>query len=325
MGFGLHVFGVEIGGTKLQLFSGHPDGTIRRRVRFAVDRGAGGPGICRQIEQGLDELRGDAGARPAALGVGFGGPVDWQRGVICTSHQIAGWENFPLNQWLSECLARRYEGGNRIPVVVENDANTGALGEALCGAGRGSSPVFYVTLGSGVGGGLAVDGRIYHGAPPGEAEFGHLRLDHAGTIVESRCSGWAIDRRIREYAEREPNSELCKLVKTNGGKGGEARLLTAALRGGDAGAAAILRELSADLALALSHVIHLIHPATIVLGGGLSLMGQPLLEPLVEKLPGYVMKGFWPVPAVKLAGLGEDAVPTGALLLAGRAAMERRA
>ena len=85
-----------------------------------------------------------------------------------------------------------------------------------------------------------------------------------------------------------------------------------------------MRELSADLALALSHVIHLLHPATIVLGGGLSLMGKPLLEPVVEKLPGYVMKGFRPLPAVRLAGLGEDAVPTGALLLAGQAAVERR-
>ena len=214
----LIVFGIEIGGTKLQIFSGHADGTIRQRVRFAVDRAAGGPGICRQIEQGLDSLREDSAERPAALGVGFGGPVDWQRGVICTSHQIAGWENFPLRQWLSDCLARRYEAGNRIPVVVENDANAGALGEAArAGRAVGSSRVFSVPLGSGGGGGLAVAGRFYHGAPPGEAEFGHLRLDHSGTIVESRCSGWAIDRRIREVAAREPGSELAKLVKAGGG------------------------------------------------------------------------------------------------------------
>ena len=68
-----------------------------------------------------------------------------------------------------------------------------ALGEAMRGAGVGFNPVFYVTLGSGVGGGLVVDGRIYHGAKPGEAEIGHVRLDRNGTIVEARCSGWAVD------------------------------------------------------------------------------------------------------------------------------------
>ena len=84
----------------------------------------------------------------------------------------------------------------RRPVAVDNDANVAALGEATRGAGVGSDPVFYATLGSGAGGGLISRGDIYHGAPPGEAEFGHLRLDR-DTTVESRCSGWAVDDRIR--------------------------------------------------------------------------------------------------------------------------------
>jgi glucokinase len=85
-----------------------------------------------------------------------------------------------------------------VPVQVDNDANTAALAEGVRGAGKHSNPVFYVTLGSGVGGGLAVNGAIFHGAIPGEAEIGHVRLDKSGTIVEKRCSGWAVDRRIRE-------------------------------------------------------------------------------------------------------------------------------
>src|SRR5437867_2964353 len=88
-------------------------------------------------------------------------------------------------------------GGTKIQVTVDNDANIGALGEAVRGAGVGKNPVFYVTLGSGVGGGLVVDGSIYHGATPGEAEIGHVRLDRTGLRVEERCSGWAVDEKIR--------------------------------------------------------------------------------------------------------------------------------
>ena len=86
---------------------------------------------------------------------------------------------------------------------MENDANTAALAEARLGAGKGHNPVFYVTLGSGVGGGLVVEGHIYHGRTPGESEIGHLRLSPGGPIVESVCSGWAVDRRLRALARSE--------------------------------------------------------------------------------------------------------------------------
>src|SRR5687768_17454552 len=116
--------GIEIGGTKLQPVAGDPSARVLRRFRDDVDRAKGGGGICRQTEAGLAELGGKSGARIAGIGVGFGGPVDWRTGRICRSHQIAGWEGFPLRDWLAE-----RSGG--APVAVENDANVAALGEAL--------------------------------------------------------------------------------------------------------------------------------------------------------------------------------------------------
>ncbi|NDA67097.1 MAG: ROK family protein [Verrucomicrobia bacterium] len=187
--------GIEIGGTKLQLVAGDADARITARQRFTVDRARGGAGIREQIKGALPKLM--ELAQPAAVGVGFGGPVDSATGQICCSHQIEGWSEFPLGKWLC--------GLTGLPVALDNDANTAALGEALRGAGVGRNPVFYVTLGSGVGGGLVVDGRIYHGAKPGEAEIGHVRLDKSGVIVEQRCSGWAVDRKIRAACQREPN------------------------------------------------------------------------------------------------------------------------
>jgi glucokinase len=199
-------------------------------------------------------------------------------------------------------------------VAVDNDANTAALGEALSGAGRGYSPVFYVTMGSGVGGGLVVNGSIYHGAKPGEAEIGHLRLDREGTIVESRCSGWAVDQRIRSARAANPQSLLCKLIGEQAG--GEARYLAAAVTAKDTLAIKILNETAEDIAFALSHVGHLFHPEVMVLGGGLSLVGEPLRAAVAEALPRFLMEAFHPAPTVALAGLGEDVVPTGALWLA---------
>jgi glucokinase len=303
--------GIEIGGTKLQIVAGTGPTAISRRWRGIVRPELGGPEIQRQVLAGLGEIGvADSIQAPRAVGVGFGGPVDCRTGTICRSHQIDGWENFELAEWL--------RGTINAPVIVENDANTGSLGEACYGSGAGFDPVFYVTLGSGVGGGLVVGGDIYHGAPPGEAEFGHLRVGREGATVESRCSGWSIDARIRDAVTAGSNGFLAAAVTRQPSRGGEARHLGTALAAEDPLARRMLDELSVDLALALSHVVHLLHPAAIVLGGGLSLIGEPLRSAVAAALPGFVMEAFHPVPAVRLAMLGEDAVPAGALELARR-------
>jgi len=302
----VNLLGVEIGGTKLQLVAGNERGEIHDRRRFIVDRARGGEGIRAQLASALPELV--AAHRPTALGVGFGGPVDWRSGRICCSHQIAGWHDFELGEWL--------RGQTGLPVFVDNDANVAALGEARHGAGRGCDPVFWINMGSGVGGGLVVGGRLYHGARPGEAEIGHVRLDKSGTLVEERCSGWAVDRRIRERLGGQSDGALARLVAAQGRPGGEARHLVPALALGDPLARQILEETADDLAFALSHAVQLFHPEVIVVGGGLSLVGEPLRSALAAALPLYVMDSFQPGPRVTLAGLGEDSVPVGALALA---------
>ncbi len=302
------VLGLEIGGTKLQLVVGAADGEIASCERFQIAPGAGGEGIRRQIKSALPDLL--RGAHPIAIGVGFGGPVDFETGAICCSHQIEGWSDFPIGDWLRDLTG--------LPVAVENDANTAALAEATVGAGQGSNPMCWVNMGSGVGGGLVVNGSIYHGARPGEAEVGHLWLDKSGATVESRCSGWAVDARIRALRETDPDSALCRL--TGDSNGGEARHLPAALEQNDEAARRILRETADDLAFGLSHAVQLFHPEAIVMGGGLSLIGEPLRAAVAEALPKYTMAAFAPGPDVRLAALGEDAVTVGALLLAAQAA-----
>jgi glucokinase len=296
--------GIEIGGSKLQLVAGDESGRVQARARFSVDPAQGAEALRGHIEGGLRALM--QGRQPLAIGVGFGGPVDWRTGRICCSHHVEGWSEFPLGEWLDSLSG--------LPVYVDNDANVGALGEAVHGAGKGCNPVFYVTLGSGVGGGLVVDGEIYHGATPGEAEIGHVRLDKAENTVESRCAGWAVDRKIRELISRKPESLLSRLA--GAAASGQARFLGPALQQSDPDAQHILQETMEDLAFGLSHVTHLFHPEILVVGGGLSLLGEALRRELAAALPQFLMAAFAPGPKVALAALGEDAVPVGALALA---------
>jgi glucokinase len=297
--------GIEIGGSKLQLVAGEPS-TIHERRKLVVDVSRGAVGIREQIEMVLPELI--TKWKPRAIAVGFGGPVDRSTGRISRSHQIEGWSDFPLRSWLADIASRV----TSLPVFVDNDANMGALGEATVGAGKNFDPVFYVTLGSGVGGGLVVGGEVYHGASPGESEIGHLRLERDGTIVEERCSGWAVDRKIRERLPK--SATLRSLVGEK--PGAEARHLARAIELNDAVAAAILNETAEDLAFALSHVVHLFHPSVVVLGGGLSLVGEPLRAAVADALPRFIMTVFGRGPEIRLAALGEDAVPMGCLVAA---------
>ncbi len=296
--------GIEIGGTKLQIVVGDAQARILERHRFSVDRAGAAAGIRRHIETALARII--PATAPIAIGVGYGGPIDWRTGKVCCSHHIEGWSDFELGQWLG--------GLGHVPVFADNDANVAALGEAFHGAGRGHNPVFYVTLGSGVGGGVIVDGGIYHGATPGEVEIGHLRLDRSGTILESRCSGWSVDARIRALQSSEPQSLLTRLSREQ--PGNEARHLGEALRQNDSIAQRLLREIAEDLAFGLSHVTQLFHPQVLILGGGLSNLGEPLRAAVAQALPQWTMKAFTPGPKILLAGLGEDVVPVGALQLA---------
>jgi len=297
--------GIEIGGTKLQIVIGSADGEITERHRFNVDQSRAAEGIREQIAGALPNLAAKSGA--AAIGIGFGGPTNWRTGDIVLSHHIAGWSGFPIGSWAAAMTSG-------LPTFVDNDANVACLGESQRGAGRDHGAVFYVTLGSGVGGGFTQSGHILHGGGATETEIGHLRLDRDGTIVESRCSGWAVDQRIRELITENPVGELAKLVSTS--PSAPAIHLATAFTAGDPSAQRIITEVGHDLGFALSHVTQLLSPQVIVIGGGLSLIGAPLIAAIQAGLNAHVMGALQPAPIVHPAGLGEDVVPVGALLLA---------
>lgn len=306
--------GIEIGGTKLQLVTSDLTGHIDQRFRYAVDPAKGAAGILQHITDTIAQLS----EPPQSIGVGFGGPLNWQTGRIANSHQVSGWAGFELSDWLKQ----QVPGAT---VRVENDANVAALAEARRGVAIGFQSVFYVTLGSGVGGGLVIDGQLYHGAAPGEAEIGHLWLvppgaDSPGQTLEQTVSGWAVDRQIQDLLPQlSDDSVLKQLVleaqRTNDNPDRLARFLHPAYEASDPVARMLIEQIGSVLALGLSHVVHLFHPDALVLGGGLSGIGEPLRAAVRQALPRFVMPSFQPPPVVLLAKLGEDAVPIGTLEL----------
>ena len=310
--------GIEIGGTKLQLGLGPGDGTLAALWRGTVDVAAGPDGIRRQITAAVPELLGRAGldrAQVKGVGIGFGGPVDDATRTIIRSHQIAGWDNFPLADWITEITCW--------PAVLGNDADVAGLAEALFGAGKGLSPIFYITIGSGIGGGFVIDGEIYRGCGRGAAEIGHLRVlrfDGQGEVswppLEEVASGWAIQERALEITNSGRKPEPLFLHFAEGDRLKAEHVGLAAERG-DALASVILQGAWDRLADGICHVIALLCPRRIVIGGGVSLMGEALLfEPLRKLVAERVFTPFGGCYDIVPAALGEEVVVHGALTLA---------
>lgn len=290
--------GVEIGGTKVQVGLGRGDGELLALWRGQVDREAGASGILQQIADAVAPLIDRAGvARPqiCGIGIGFGGPIDDATRGVLKSHQVGGWDGFPIADWAEREFGR--------PCVVGNDADVAGLGEAKFGAGRGLSPVFYVTIGSGIGGGLIVDGSIYRGAGRGASEVGHLRIRHGDEFrtLESLCSGWGIEQSFTAmHGKRVSCAQIAE-----------------AARSGDGQALRFLDERWDVLAGGLAEVIALLCPRRIIIGGGVSMMGDDVLfEPLRKKVAERAFAPFAGCYDIVPAALGEEVVVHGALALA---------
>jgi len=305
--------GIEIGGTKIQVGIGSTNGKLLRRgvIRKQVVRENGAEGIRRDIISMVDELlesRQLELSKITKIGIGFGGIVDTNQGVTLRSFQINGWDNFPLQEWAEKQW--------RKPVSVQNDASTAGLAEALHGSGRGCARVFYMTIGSGVGGGWILNGKIDDGQGLGAAEIGHTWVPdpESGipTELEEVCSGWSIGRRARLAAA---NKKTLMTKMAGGIEGIDAQVVYSAAEKGDKLAKLILRETCQTLALAISNVAALLHPELVILGGGVSLMGPLFWNTLRKEVKLRTIPSFASQVEVVRAKLKEEVVVIGALCL----------
>ncbi len=264
----MSVLAVDIGGTNYRVAVVDASGQILQQQRYAVVREAGAESLLRQLLPQVLEAAASAGEPPAAVGVGFGGPVDFYQQRVMRSMHVSGWKDFSFADWL-----RPYLG---LPVIVDNDGNAGAWGEYLFGAGRGSTDMVYYTVSTGVGGGIVLDGRLRRGRHSQAAELGHVPLLAAGPTcscgaqgcVESLCSGPALAQRAIDYVRNDDSrdSSLAALYR-------QKDTLTAqdvfiAAQSGDTTATGLLQTTRMWFVRAVRGVVATLDVDTVVVGGG---------------------------------------------------------
>jgi len=299
---------VEIGGTKLQAALGTAEGRILHLLRAESPADAGAEAVRGRLADLIAEARAAAEEPLQQIGVGFGGPVDSATGRVVRSHQVEGWEDFDLAVWARAAAD--------LPAVVENDANCGALAEARLGAGRSVRRVLYMNVGSGIGGGVCVDGRLVSGALGGEMGHTWVWDTEAGryAYLEDVCSGWSIGRRARARAAAEPGGRLLTLA---GGEADriDAPLVARAAAEGDPTAGALLDEMAETLAVALASAAAVVAPERVVVGGGVAGMGEVLFERLRAAFARRVFQPMADRCDLVPADMIEENVLAGALLL----------
>jgi glucokinase len=265
------VLGIEIGGTKLQLGVSRDGGrSLDQTLRLKIERAKGAEGILRNLAEHGRRLATEQGVE--RIGVGFGGPVDVRQGHVVTSHQVSGWEGFPLASWCSQSLGA--------PAVLDNDCNVAALAEARFGAGAAAGRVFYVTVGTGIGGGMVIDGRLDGAVRPAVAEIGHLRVgldsDRPAPTVESLASGPGI-------------ASAANSLRHDAACFADAQQVFHAAAGPDDAARLAIQRAVEALGWAIAQTITLYAPEIVVVGGGVSEASESLFwVPLRRVVRHYV-------------------------------------
>lgn len=311
-----YFLGVEIGGTKLQAALGDGLGRLDRKLRAAANAAAGHHAICEQIVRLVAELHAvanDSGQNIERIGVGFGGPVDPESGLVLKSHQVEGWDNFPIVNWLEERAG--------IPVVLGNDSDLAGLAEARFGAGKGMPRVVYMNIGSGIGGAIVLNGQVYTSQGAGASEIGHLRIrpDENGThwqTLEEICSGWAIARLAERLSDDVPADVVARWTAPTHGEFTAQTFFAALQEGRESFQQAFQTEILQPLGIAMANVITLFRPEIFVIGGGVSLVGEMLFTPLRQEVDRHVFAPYRGSYQIVLALLGEDVVLHGAVALA---------
>ena len=308
--------GIEIGGTKLQLAVGPGDGPPlidSRRAEIRLEDGAGG--ILRQIESIGRELIDRH--HPRAIGIGFGGPVDAEAGRTIISHQVEGWTDFALVDWCRETFG--------LPAGLSNDADAAGLAEALFGAGRGHRVVFYITVGSGIGGALVIDGRIYSGGHGITSEIGHLRpgldADDPHATVESIASGFGIAAAGRTWlaGENVHNPSAADLLARCGGRIEQlsGRMVSEAAAAGNVAAQRDLLPGPANAGLGHCPDDHACGPAGRGDGRRRAISGEAqFFAPLRQQVARYVFPPLAHCYSIVPAALGEEVVVARCVALA---------
>jgi len=309
------IAGIDIGGTKVAVALETLGGERIASRRLPTEVEIGAPAIVENISRAIEEILGENQVELVSIGIGCPSPLDIEKGLVMSPSNLQDWDNFPIVQLFAERF--------NVPVALDNDANTAALGEYVYGAGRGYQNIIYITVSTGIGGGIIINGEIFHGVSAGAGELGHTIVQpdgircNCGSVgcLETICAGIHIARRARERLANGESSLLHEMAANIGEV--TAKTVVEAVRRKDKLAVEIWEETCRFLAIGIANSISLLAPEAVIIGGGIAAAtGDMLFMPLRQLLPQFVSM----IPAEKInvlpAELGSESGVCGALVLA---------
>jgi len=304
------ILGLDIGGTKTGVVLGDRGGRVLERAEFATRTERGFKATFAELCERIADVRTrgeQAGRIAGAISVSIGGPLEIERGVIHSPPNLPGWDDIPLKQMLAERFG--------LPVYVEHDGNAGALAEWYFGAARGARNVIFLTMGTGCGAGLILNGELYRGTCDLAGEVGHIRLAETGPVAygkagawEAFCGGAGIARlAVQRFPTRWKDGDVT------------AKSLAQLARAGDDNARVVLQEVGRHLGRGLAMLVDLLNPEVIVIGGLAVRLGDLVLGPAREELQREALPAAVAACRVVPAGLGETLGDVAAVCAAIRA------
>lgn len=308
-----YIVGVDIGGTKVACVLADEEGNLIARRWQPTRSEAGWQAVVAQLFEMTEQvMQGVPAADLRGIGISCGGPLDSQQGIVYSPPNLPGWDAVPLKQLFEERFG--------LPTRLENDANATALAEYRFGAGRGVRNMVFMTWGTGIGGGLIVDGRLYRGTNDLAGEVGHMTLLPDGPIcgcgkrgcLEALASGPSIARRARELAEDSPESLLWQSVSPDSVT---AQHVVEAALAGDTFARFVLAEAATYMGWGIANLAQVLNPERVVLGTIAVKAGELVLAPLRRALSAHAWERVCSVLQVVPAELGDRAQDLAAVCL----------
>lgn len=294
--------GLDLGGTAVKAAAVDPRGRLLAWDEVVLEDRAP-KAVASLMSRMAKSLHETAGGRLRGIGVGTPGPIDFERGVVTIAPNLPGWRNVPLARMVGSLVRAR--------TVIENDANAAAYGESWLGAGRGCRSVVLYTLGTGIGGGIVLEGRVWHGQNGGAGELGHVPVVPNGRTcscgargcVEAYASAKSVTKRFRSLLARRRRSRAT---------GRDAREICDAARRGDPLAREVIEEAGRFLGLGVAGMVNAINPEIVILGGGMSAAGEPLFGSVRAAVRAHVLAPLRKGLRVVRARLGNQAGAIGA-------------
>ncbi len=302
-----HVLAADVGGTNTRMAVVNEDGDILTLLKKSTHCKEGKDEMIRFIVSFAGETLEKSKLPKEAIcgmGIGFPGPLNSETGTVFNPPNLNGWDNVPLKSVLEKEL--------KVPVEIENDANAAALGEWWKGAGSGTGSLFCITLGTGVGGGIILDGKVWHGASSIAGEIGHTTVvkdgikctcGNTGCLEAYACSG-GILKRVNDALSKGRENDLQPLMNLK-------QVDQMAMQGNEI-VLNVIKETGVILGIAIANIANLLNPEMVVLFGGVTNLGEHLVEPLKEEVKKRAFKKATESLRIELSQLGDNSGTLGA-------------